>query len=136
MAKEGTAGGYGAPLTQAYVSGSQSGAEYVAPQEVQRLAEAQARVTDYNVVALGDGNEPEYVAGWLFPSCLDAVWWLCLWLCLLRTHSAVSVSSLTPWSLHLVAKKTVPLLLCRHVVLPPLAHAQARCRARFYSGRR
>ena len=107
MTNEDSAGGYGAPLTQAYVSGSQSGAEYVTQQEVQRQADAQARVNDYNVVApgdavmnaglvpavyavpLGDGDEPEYVAGWSFPLFLDAVWWFCLWLCLLRTCPAV-----------------------------------------------
>ena len=72
VSTEDSAGGYGAPLTQAYVSGSQSGAEYVTQQEVQRQAEAQARAIDYNVVApgvvpavytvpLGDGDEPEYV---------------------------------------------------------------------------
>ena len=111
--KEGTAGGYGvpltqayvsssqsgaeygAPLTQAYVSGSQSGAEYVTQQEVQRQAEAQARVMDYHVAApggavvyavpLGDGDEPEYVAGLVFPSFLDAVWWLCAAVCWLHS---------------------------------------------------
>ena len=93
--------GYGAPLTQAYVSGSQSGAEYVAPHEVQRQAEAQARAMDYNVVGAGGtvvyavplgGDEPEYVVGWLFSSFLYAVWWLCL----LRTCPAVSVTALSP----------------------------------------